>query len=83
MKDSSRRNRRVAVRVAVLLAAAGLFPSLAHAYLDPGTGSYILQIVIGALLGGLFAVGIFWRRVVAFLRKLFSRGGGRDAGAGS
>ncbi len=63
---------------AALAFALAVLPGIAHAYLDPGTGSYILQIVVGALLGGLFAVGIFWRRVIAFVRGLFSRRGGGD-----
>jgi len=44
------------------------------AYLDPGTGSIILQAVIGIAVGGLFAVGLFWSRVKTFFRNLFSRG---------
>ena len=44
------------------------------AYLDPGTGSIILQAVIGVAVGGLFAVGLFWSRVKTFFRNLFSRG---------
>ena len=44
------------------------------AYLDPGTGSIILQAVIGVAVGGLFAVGLFWSRVKTFFKNLFSRG---------
>jgi hypothetical protein len=51
-----------------------LLPSVAHAYLDPGTGSYVVQLLIGTLLGGLFALGVFWRRVVASFKRLFKRG---------
>jgi hypothetical protein len=47
---------------------------LAYGYLDPGTGSYILQLVIGGLLGGLFAIGLFRKRVLAFLRRMFRPG---------
>jgi len=50
-------------------------PSVAHAYLDPGTGSYVVQLLIGGLLGGLFALGMFWRRVLTFIKRLFKRGG--------
>ena len=56
-----------------------LFSRTAYAYLDPGTGSYILQLFIAALLGGLFAVKIFWRKIKFFLIKLFSkRKNGKD-----
>jgi Na+/proline symporter len=46
--------------------------NVAHAYLDPGTGSYIWQLLIGVLFGGVFAAGVFWRRTLAFLKRLFS-----------
>lgn len=46
-----------------------LSPS-AFAYLDPGTGSMILQAVIA----GLVTIGIFWRNLHTFIkRKLFKR----------
>ncbi|MBN2351734.1 MAG: hypothetical protein JXD23_04120 [Spirochaetales bacterium] len=37
-------------------------------YIDPGTGSYFIQILIGVLAGGLFALKIFWKKIIAFLR---------------
>ena len=37
-----------------------IVPSKAYAYLDPGSGSYLLQIGLAALLGTLFAVKLFW-----------------------
>ena len=46
------------------------------AYLDPGSGSYILQILIASLLGGLFAVKVFWSKIKALLAKLFTRKSG-------
>jgi hypothetical protein len=46
-------------------------PTVAYGYLDPGTGSYIIQILIGGVLGGLFAIGIFWKRVIARIKGLF------------
>ena len=42
----------------------------AFAYVDPGSGSMILQVILAGLLGGLFAVKVFWRKVVAFFRQL-------------
>lgn len=43
------------------------------AYLDAGTGSYIIQLVIAGFLGGLFAIKLFWKRISAFLKRVFSR----------
>ncbi len=33
------------------------------AYLDPGTGSLVLQTSVAGLLGGLFLLKASWRRV--------------------
>jgi hypothetical protein len=49
------------------------FPRLSHAYIDPGTGSYIFQMMIGVFVGAVFAVKLFWARIKAFFGKLFSR----------
>ena len=46
---------------------------MAYAYLDPGTGSYILQLIIGILFGLLFAVKMFWGKIKIFLKNIFSR----------
>jgi nitrate/nitrite transporter NarK len=35
----------------------------AYAYLDPGTGSMILQGLIGGIAGGMFAIRIYWGRL--------------------
>lgn len=51
-----------------------LIPGQAHAYLDPGTGSYIFQLVLAAIVGALFAVRIFWGRIKSFFQKLFAKG---------
>lgn len=48
--------------------------SSALAYIDPGTGSYMLQILLAFFLGALFALKMFWKNVKTFLRNLFSRG---------
>jgi len=56
-------------------------PSPAHAYVDPGVGSYILQVVIGTIAAAGFGVKIFWRRIREAARTLFARGSG-DRGPG-
>ena len=35
----------------------------AYAYLDPGTGSMILQGLIGGIAGGMFAIRIYWGKL--------------------
>jgi hypothetical protein len=51
-----------------------IFTRDAHAYLDPGTGSYILQLMLAGLLGASLAVKIFWRNIQAFFSSRFSKG---------
>ncbi len=48
-------------------------PGRARAYLDPGTGSYLFQILIAGLIGGLFAIKIFWVKIKGFFLGLFGK----------
>lgn len=43
------------------------------AYLDPGSGSFFLQLLIASLLGGLFVLKAYWTRIKAFFSRLFSK----------
>lgn len=43
-----------------------LFPFAALAYIDPGTGSMIVQGIIAALATGLLFFKIWWLRIKAF-----------------
>ena len=53
----------------------------ANAYVDPGTGSYIFQVVIGVFLGAAVAVKVFWRRIWSFItRKPAGSTSGQTAG---
>ena len=45
----------------------------AFGYIDPGTGSFILQVLLGSLLGAAVAVKMFWRQIRGILGRLFSR----------
>lgn len=46
-----------------------LFPVYSYAYLDPGTGSYFLQMLIGIFIGIAFAVKIYWAKIKSFFTK--------------
>lgn len=58
--------------VAVVLVCL-ILPRPVLAYLDPGTGSYILQLVLAGLFGAAFAVKMFWKDIKMFVTGLFSR----------
>ena len=66
--------RTVLFRAAVFGAATFfMLPSRASAYIDPGTGSYVLQLLLAGILGALFAIKMFWTRTMGFLKGLFRR----------
>lgn len=49
----------------------------AEAYIDPGTASYVFQVIAGAVLGGVFLLRTYWTRVVTTMRSLVSRDAAR------
>ena len=64
------RGYQIAFACALFLAV--LVPA-AHAYLDPGTGSYLLQLLIAGVLGALFAVKVYWTNVKTFFLSRFRK----------
>ncbi len=69
--------------VFVLAALSFLFPRNSYAYLDPGSGSYLIQI----LLAGLFTVSavlkMFWRKITAFVSGLFCKKNKNEKNSGA
>jgi len=57
----------------LLLALTSLFPTPAHAYLDPGTGSYLFQIMLASLIGAAFAIKTYWIKIKKFLSDLLRK----------
>ncbi|HLJ53805.1 MAG TPA: hypothetical protein VKT77_02140 [Chthonomonadaceae bacterium] len=52
----------------VLIAAALLLAAIqpAHAYIDAGSGSYVIQIAMAGVLAALFSLKLSWRRLKTF-----------------
>ncbi|MGI9292762.1 MAG: hypothetical protein ACR2PS_02165 [Pseudomonadales bacterium] len=50
------------------LAVFAAFASPAHAYLDPGTGSLLLQGAIAAIAASAFTIKTYWYRIRAYLK---------------
>ena len=44
-----------------------------HAYLDPGTGSMVVQIVAATVFGGVFLIKSFWRKTIRFCKSILPR----------
>jgi hypothetical protein len=51
------------------------------AYLDPGSGSFILQILLATLLASLLFMKNFWRKVFSYFKKPASQDQNEDPDA--
>lgn len=54
-------------RLAIGMLTVGMLTSSAHAYLDPGTGSMILQVLLGGVAGVALAGKLYWHKVLSLL----------------
>jgi prepilin signal peptidase PulO-like enzyme (type II secretory pathway) len=41
----------------------GFFVSDAYAYIDPGSGSMFIQVIVGALVGVGVAIKMYWEKI--------------------
>lgn len=64
----SRRIAKQALAVSLVFGLLSIRP--AYAYIDPGTGSYVIQVAIAFVVGAFFAVKMFGRRAIAFIKKI-------------
>ena len=55
----------------IFLAASAVSP--AHAYLDPGTGSMMLQLMLGGVAGLMVVGKLYYRRAQDFFRSFGRR----------
>ncbi len=47
--------------------------SPAYAYLDPGTGSMIIQMAIAGFLSALFTIKMYWYRIKSVINRMLGR----------
>lgn len=60
-------------KLSLLICVYLVFTQDIYAYLDPGTGSYIFQILIAILAGALFGIKIYWLKIKSFIAYLCSK----------
>lgn len=49
----------------LLLAIAFLLPNNAFAYIDPGSGSVLLQLLLAGIVGAGMFIKMYWNRFIA------------------
>jgi len=64
--------------ILLLLLYFFVFAQSTYAYLDPGTGSYITQLMIGFVAGGLYLLKAYWRKIAVVVKRLFKKAGKTD-----
>lgn len=52
-----------------LVMALVLSPSIAYAYIDPGSGAMALQVLLAALAAGVIALRTYWKRIIGYFNK--------------
>mgnify|MGYP001241528570 FL=1 len=57
----------------LILLISILLTGSAHAYLDPGTGSIILQAILGFIAATIATASFYWNKLKLFLTKLFKK----------
>ena len=50
-----------------------IFTSPAYAYLDPGTGSIILQAILAFIAASIATISFYWTKVKIFFSNLFKK----------
>lgn len=53
-------------------------PASCFLYVDPGSGSYLVQVIIAAVLGALFYAKHLWWRIRNFFSRLFTKDNRKD-----
>jgi hypothetical protein len=62
-----------ALSALLLVVGAVALPADAHAYLDPGTGSMVIQVIVAGLLGAAFTFKSYMRAIFGPLLGLFRK----------
>jgi hypothetical protein len=54
-------------KLLLFVVLATLLNTSVYAYIDPGTGSFLLQGILAAFFGGFFALKLYFQRFKAYL----------------
>ena len=61
--------RRLGYLILIVFFLSLTAPSVAFAYLDPGSGSMLLQLVLGGLAGLAVIAKLYWHRLLALFGR--------------
>ena len=52
-----------------------IWPPSVHAYIDPGTGSLVIQMVVAGVMAGLYLFKRYWTKIKLFVGHLVNKEG--------
>ncbi len=65
--------RKVLYLLLLIIAYTTFQPQKAHAYIDPGTGSYLLQLLIAGGVGTTFLIKTQWLKIISIIKRIFGK----------
>jgi len=61
------------IKIIFILFLFFFFPVCIYAYIDPGTGSYFIQLIIASFVGISFVIKLFWTKIKSFLSLIIPK----------
>jgi hypothetical protein len=58
-------------KVIALTVVFFVLTSSVYGYIDPGTGSYVVQVLIAAFVGASLGIKVYWKKIRTLLEKWF------------
>ena len=72
---SSKANLYLFMLTAIILSSA----TPAQAYIDPGVGGMLVQLLLGGVAGIVVVMRLYWERITSVVRKILRRPDGKTA----
>ncbi|MCE3233909.1 MAG: hypothetical protein K0Q50_89 [Vampirovibrio sp.] len=57
----------------LIIGIMAISPEPAQAYIDPGSGSYVIQVALASLFGFLFVLKSYWVSLKTMVSRMFSK----------
>lgn len=64
---------KITIVLAINIISTIIAVKKAHAYIDPGTGSMVIQALLAILATVSVSIGIFWKHIRSFFSRLLGR----------
>lgn len=59
--------------VVLIIGIMVISPEPAHAYIDPGSGSYVIQVALASVFGFLFVLKSYWVSLKTMVARMFAK----------